>query len=263
MPRLGFVGFGNMGEAIARAAASGGVVKAEEVSAFDPREERVSSARGLGFSAAASNAELAEGCDILVLAVKPQEMEDALKGLGDCSGKLVISIAAGVNLARIETSLPGARVVRAMPNTPLQVASGVTGVARGKLATDADAEFARGLFGSSGEVVELDEGLLDAVTAVSGSGPAYAFYLVEAMVEAGIAEGLTREDALTLASCAVRGAGELLLKTGKEPEELRRMVTSPGGTTQAAIETMEASGVKEALVRAVRRAAMRSRELSG
>lgn len=263
MPRLGFVGFGNMGEALARAAVSGGVAKAEAVSVFDSSGERMNVARELGLSAAPSNAELSESSDVLILAVKPRQMEKALKELGDCSGKLVISIAAGIKIARIEKALPGARLVRAMPNTPLLVGSGATGIARGKLATDADAAFARGLFGSSGEVVELAEDLLDAVTAVSGSGPAYAFYLVEAMVQAGVEEGLGREDALKLASCAVRGAGEMLLKTGRDPEELRRMVTSPGGTTQAALEVMEASGVKEALVRAVRRASERSRELSG
>ena len=252
-----------MGEALARAAASGGVVKAEEITAFDPRDERAGRARELGFSGASSNAELCEKTDVLVLAVKPQQMEEALKELGGCSDKLVISIAAGVKIARIEHALPGARVVRTMPNTPLLVGRGATGIARGKLATDADADFARKLFGSSGEVVELEEDLLDAVTAVSGSGPAYAFYLVEAMVEAGVNEGLGRGDALMLASSAVRGAGEMLLRTGKEPEELRGMVSSPGGTTQAAVEVMEASGVKETLVRAVRRAAGRSRELSG
>ncbi len=263
MPKLGFVGFGNMGEALARAALSGNVAKAKEVCVSDPRDERKDLARDLGFSRASSNAELREGSDILVLAVKPQQMEEALKELGDCSGKLVVSIAAGVKTGRIEAALPGARVIRAMPNTPLLVGCGATGFARGKLATSADADFARRLFGSSGEVVGLEEELLDAVTAVSGSGPAYAFYLVEAMVEAGAAEGLSREDALTLASCAVHGAGEMLLKTGKAPEELRRMVTSPGGTTQAAIELMEEKGVKRALVEAARRAAARSRELSG
>jgi pyrroline-5-carboxylate reductase len=174
----------------------------------------------------------------------------------------VVSIAAGVSTAALDAGLGGqGRIVRVMPNTPMLVGAGMSAVSPGPRAGDEDVRWTCGLFAASGRTVVVEEAMMDAVTAVSGSGPAYFMYLVEAMTAAGAAEGLPAETALELARQTCLGAGMLMTKTGERPQDLRAKVTSPGGTTQRAIETMEAAGVKDKLVAAVRAAAARSREL--
>jgi pyrroline-5-carboxylate reductase len=200
----------------------------------------------------------------VVLAVKPQVMTAVLEQIAPVvdAGTLVISIAAGVKTAAIDARLGAkGRIVRVMPNTPMLAGAGMSAICAGPRCTKADLDFARGLFAASGKTCDVTEDMMDAVTAVSGSGPAYFFYLIEAMIAAGVAEGLPAETAATLAVQTCAGAAALLATTGDKPEVLRAKVTSPNGTTQRAIETMDAAGVKDALTKAVRAAAARSREL--
>ena len=261
---LGVIGAGNMAEAILRGVIASGVLSADRIVASDPvQERRELIGRELGVECVADNRSAAE-CSHVLLAVKPQMMADVLAAVAESvrEDATVVSIAAGVTTRFLDELLGGrGRIVRVMPNTPMLVGAGVSALAAGARATDADLAWTQKLFSASGQTVIVTEEMMDAVTAVSGSGPAYFFYLVEAMVAAGVAEGLPEETALELARQTCFGAGRLMTQTGEDPAELRRRVTSPGGTTQRAIETMESSGVKQKLIEAVRAAAERGREL--
>jgi pyrroline-5-carboxylate reductase len=208
---------------------------------------------------------VAAAADLLVLCVKPQQCATVLAELKphfQPERHLLVSILAGVRTERLEAGLgAGARVVRVMPNTPMLVGLGAAGICAGGAARDQDVAAAERLFQCASLVVRVKEPLMDAVTGLSGSGPAYLFYLVEALAEAGVQEGFPREDALRLAVRTCLGAAKMLEETGDAPEELRRRVTSPNGTTQAACEVLDNNAVKKTLVAAVRRAAERSREL--
>jgi len=262
--QLGVIGAGNMAEALLRGAIAANVIDHNAVVASDPVfDRRQLFTRDLGVTTMADNAAPA-GCPRLLLAVKPQMMAEVLDGIAEAvsPAATVISIAAGIRTEFIFERLhQRGRIVRVMPNTPMLVGAGISALCKGPGATDADLAWAERLFAACGRTVRVEEPMIDAVTAVSGSGPAYFFYLIEAMAAAGVAEGLDEDVALQLAVETCRGAGELLAKSGEAPQVLRAKVTSPGGTTQAAIESMTAAGVKEALVAAVRRAAERSREL--
>jgi len=261
---LGVIGAGNMAEALLRGAISANVIDRRDVVAADPKlERRRLFTHDLGVSAVSDNATAAR-CTRVLLSVKPQVMAAVLKEVAEAvrPDAMVVSIAAGIRTEFIFEALGRrGRIVRVMPNTPMLVGAGAAALCKGPGATDEDLSWTEKLFASSGKTVRVDEPLIDAVTAVSGSGPAYFFYLIEAMVAAGAAEGLDEQVALQLAVQTCRGAGELLARSEESPEVLRGKVTSPGGTTQAAIESMQAAGVREALVAAVRRAAERSREL--
>jgi pyrroline-5-carboxylate reductase len=251
-----------MAEALLRGALAAKVLSAEQVTAADPVPERRELFASLGARAVAENREAAEAADVLVLAVKPQQLTAVLAELAvPALGKLIISIVAGAPVKRLSGALSGARVIRTMPNTPLLVGMGATVMAAGPGATAADMALARQLFEASGAVLQMHDKEIDAVTAVSGSGPAYLFYLAEAMLEAARAEGLTAGASRELVGATLRGAAEMLVRGSEAPEELRRRVTSPGGTTQAAVEVLDAAEVRAKLVQAVRRAAERSREL--
>jgi len=263
---LAILGVGTMGEALCRGLLAAELLSPGRIIVSDVLAERSRHvADELGVVAAPGNVEAVERAAVVILAVKPQHADTVMAEVGRLltPERLLISIAAGIGTAHLERLMPtGGRVVRAMPNTPMLVGVGAVGLAAGANATAADVDLARALFASAAEVVVLDdERLIDAVTAVSGSGPAYVFYLIEAMVAAGVAEGLSEGDALALARRTALGAAALLERTGDRPEVLRERVTSPGGTTQAAIEHLERAGVRELLVAAVRRAAERSREL--
>jgi pyrroline-5-carboxylate reductase len=263
--RLGLVGGGKMAEALARSVISAGLVDPSNVCMFDPEQERRRIFEELGTGIAADNPSVLSVSDIVVLAVKPQTMAVALEQCAPSvkAEHLFISIAAGIRTSIIENAFPGtARVVRVMPNTPMQIGHGAAALAPGASARDADMAIAETLFAASGIAVRVQEIALDAVTAVSGSGPAYAFFLAECMMEAGIAEGLPPDLARELASATIEGAGRYLSLSSTDAAELRRRVTSPGGTTQAAFEVLGDAGTRDALVRAIRRAAERSRELS-
>lgn len=264
--RLGIIGAGNMAEAIARGSVTAGVLGKHEILAADISDERRAVFQDqIGIAATAEPAKAAR-CERLLLSVKPQVMGKVLEQIAPAvrDDALVISIAAGLGSAFFDERLGGkGRIVRVMPNTPMLVGAGVSALCGGPRATEDDLDWTARLLSASGEALVVEEPMMDAVTAVSGSGPAYFFYLVEAMVAAGTAEGLTRETALKLAVGTCRGAGKLLAESADQPETLRARVTSPGGTTQAAIASMDADGVMENLTKAVQRAAQRSRELGG
>jgi len=261
---LGVIGAGNMAEAILRGVVSSGYLDRDSIVAYDPviaREQML--AIELGILCARDNT-MTGACPHVLLAVKPYivaEVLDQIKPVVTAE-TTIISIAAGVTTKLIDERLEGkGRIVRVMPNTPMLVGAGMSAIAAGPRATNDDVHWTQRLFSASGLTVVVEEDMIDAVTAVSGSGPAYFFYLIEAMTAAGVAEGLDPVVAEMLATRTCLGAGKLLASTHKTPEELRKQVTTPGGTTQAAIETMDAAGVKEALTAAVRAAAERSREL--
>ncbi len=262
--QLGVIGAGNMAEALLRGILSSNLIAHNAVIVSDPQfSRRQFFTRELSVTAADDNT-IPARCPRLILAVKPQVMGEVLDGLVEAVSPdaMVISIAAGIRSQFIFDRLGGkGRIVRVMPNTPMLIGEGMSAVSAGPGATDADLAWTEKIFAASGRTVRVDEELIDAVIAVSGSGPAYFFYLIEAMVEAGAAEGLEREMALELAIQTCRGAAELLVSSGESPEVLRAKVTSPGGTTQAAVESMESSGVRKALIAAFQRAAQRSREL--
>lgn len=263
--QLGIVGAGNMAEAIVRGVVSAGVLAPGDIMAADPSPRRRAVFEQIGTAVTEDNAPAAAAPRVL-LAVKPQMMDDVLAAIADAirPDALIISIAAGVGTSRLDAALGAkGRLVRVMPNTPMLVGAGVSALCPGPRAAEEDMMWVEALLSASGRVLRVDEADMDAVTAVSGSGPAYFFYLAEAMIEAGIAEGLSPAAAALLAGATCRGAGEMLLGSEDSAAQLRAKVTSPGGTTQRAIETMDADNVQAALTRAVRAAAQRSRELGG
>ncbi len=209
------------------------------------------------------NGQAITGADVIILSVKPQQIEAVLTEIGSqVENKLVISIAAGIKIAKIEDKLPEAKVIRVMPNTAALVGQAISAISKGGKATDSDIDIAKQIFNAVGEVVEVDENLQNAVTAISGSGPAYFFYLTELLAEAAASLGLSEILSRKLADQTMVGAAQLL-KTKKTPQELRKMVTSPGGTTEAAIKSFEEDKLSDIVQRAVRRARGRSEELSG
>jgi len=271
---LGIVGAGNMAEAIVRGAIQTGLFVPSAIIAADVSPvRRELFQKQLMVRAVASSADAVRDAQVVLLSVKPQQMADVLSELGRVMSpqSLVISIAAGISSGFVEAGLGTEnewRVVRVMPNTPLLVGAGMVALARGRHATEQDLTVARRLFGfgpgvaaSSGQVVELPETLMDAVTAVSGSGPAYFFYLAEQMIQAGIELGLRPEHARQLTAQTALGAAKMLIELSETPQELRRKVTSPGGTTHAAITYLESRGFGPALAEAVKAAAKRSKEL--
>lgn len=262
---LGFVGTGKMATALARGIVRAGLLAAGQLYGSDPvRAARVSFARLTGARLVASNRALLERARVIVLAVKPDQVGAALGEIRDgwTEQHLLISIAAGVSIARLETALPGgARVVRAMPNTPALVGAGATGLAAGNAATAADLELAVRLFSAVGIAIPLKESLLDAVTGLSGSGPAYVYQFIEALSDGGVAAGLTREVATKLAAQTVLGAARMVLETGEHPGALKDKVASPGGTTIEGLHELEKGKLRATVINAVRAATEKSRKL--
>ncbi len=262
---IGFIGAGNMAEALIRGLVRGGHVPASRVVASLPRRDRLDQlASTYGIDVTTDNREVAKRCGLLVLSIKPQIMDKVLREIGDvvAAGTLVVSIAAGVDTETIEEALAdGVRVVRAMPNTPALVGAGATAIAPGKHASEADLAAAKALFDAVGITVQLDESHLDAVTGLSGSGPAYIFLILEALADAGVKVGLSRRNAQRLAAQTVMGSAKLLLETDEHPGKLKDMVTSPGGTAIAGLHTLEEGGLRTTLINAVETATKRAREL--
>ncbi len=263
-----FIGAGNMAEALIRGLLNAKTISARQITATDLRAERLAQLGDqYGIHTEEDNARAVASADIIVLAVKPQQMTDALKTLGAADRNTVqplfISIAAGVTTVRIESALDGSpRVVRVMPNTPALVGEGASAIAGGQFATAADLNVAETILGAVGLVVRVEESLMDAVTALSGSGPAYIFYIAEAMVAAAQQVGLSEEVANQLAVQTIKGAGQLLANSHDSAAELRRKVTSPGGTTQAALTVMEERNLKTIFADAINAATKRGQELS-
>lgn len=262
---IGFIGAGNMAEALIRGLVRGGHVAASRITASGPRRERLDElAQAYGIAVTADNREVARGAEVLVLSVKPQIMDKVLREIADQlkPGTLVISIAAGVGTEAIETALAeGVRVVRTMPNTCALVGAGATAISGGKHATSDDLATAKAIFDAVGITVVLDEIHLDAVTGLSGSGPAYIFLILEALADAGVKVGLSRRNAQRLAAQTVMGSAKMLLETDEHVGHLKDMVTSPGGTAIAGLHTLEEGGLRTTLINAVETATKRAREL--
>lgn len=263
--RIGLVGAGNMAKALIRGLLVSQTVRAEELRASDTSRAQLEEVEAQhAIRTHTDNRELLAWANLVILAVKPQVLETLLPELSPHfqPETLVISVAAGVPTQRIEADLPESiRVIRAMPNAPAMALAAATAISPGTRATSADLATARDLFQAIGHVVALEEGLLDAVTGLSGSGPAYVMLLVEALTDGGIKMGLPGEVATTLAAQTVLGAARLLIETGEPPSRLRERITSPGGTTVAGLGKLEAAGFRQALVDAVEAAARRSEEL--
>jgi pyrroline-5-carboxylate reductase len=263
--RLAFIGGGNMAEALLRGILAAKRLTPDQVVVTDVREDRLAVLHTIyGVATTTDNAEAAAGAETVLLAVKPQVMPRALEELRRAvtEQQLVISIAAGIATVTIEAAfLRPVRVIRVMPNTPALVLEGVSALCRGAQATAEDLQAARHLLEAVGTVVTVDEGLMDAVTGLSGSGPAYIFLVIEALADGGVKVGLPREVAQALAAQTVRGAARMVLETGQHPGALKDMVASPGGTTIAGLHALEQGAVRAALINAVEAAAKRSREL--
>lgn len=276
--KTGFIGAGNMGEAFVGAIIKSNLLSPSKIYVSDINEERLAVFRSnYGISAINDNIKLFSKCDIVILAVKPQQIDKVLTEITNQKDymipakKLIISIAAGIPLQKIEnllytpldkksrTKLP---IIRVMPNTPALVLSGMSGMSANRYASVEDVNIVKTLLEAMGKVLEFNENDLDAVTALSGSGPAYVFYLIESMIEGGINAGLDPNDAYTLTIATLKGSLALMEKLNESPETLRKKVTSPGGTTEAAFKILENNGVKQNIIDAIAAAALRSKELS-
>lgn len=263
--RIGFIGAGNMTEALVHGLLKGGLTDAGHLWATDTNPERCALMRDrYGIRSGAANREAAAGSEILVLAVEPQVLDDVLDDLSSVVGgaTLVISAAAGYPIARVAGRLKGARrIVRTMPNTPSSVLAGVTAFSPNAETTDADLDTVRAIFGSVGNVVQVEERLLDAVTGLSGSGPAYVYLALEALADGGVKAGLSRSVSETLAAHTLLGAARMVLETGEHPGALKDRVTSPGGTTMAGLHELERGRLRATLISAVEAATKRSQDL--
>jgi pyrroline-5-carboxylate reductase len=256
---LGFLGAGKMATALAAGFLRAKLVSEQQVLASDPSETaRSGFAKETRCRTTGSNAEVVASVRVVFLAVKPAQVQEVLSEARTTFSPdhLLISIAAGVPLAKLELGLPtGARVVRVMPNTPALVSASASAFALGKAATREDADLTQRLLGSVGLAVELKESLLDAVTGLSGSGPAYVYLMIEALSDGGVAAGLPRDVATRLAAQTVLGGAKMVLETGTHPGALKDMVASPGGTTIEGLCELEKGGLRGALISAVRAAA--------
>jgi len=259
---LGFIGAGNMASALMRGLIAAHV-PASRIFAVDVDAAKLSVlTQELGISSVQSVDELVARCDVILVATKPSVVLEVLQGRPG-TGPLFISIAAGITLGQLEGAFAGpARVVRAMPNTAALVAEAATGFCGGHHLRAGDLELAEQLLGVVGLCVRVEEKMLDAVTGLSGSGPAYVMLVIEAMADGGVRAGLPREVALRLATQTVRGAATLVQQTGKHPAELKDMVTSPGGTTICGVQVLEQRGIRGAFIDAVQAATLQSSALS-
>lgn len=262
--KIGIIGVGNIGSAIIRGILkTAGRVSPKSIVVCDiDKKKSQAISRELSVISASGNAELFSQSDIIILAAKPHGIEGILKEIvGSQSGKLIISAAAGIKTSRIEKMLPMA-VVRAMPNMPALLGEGMIAISAGRFAEEKELQLAETIFSAIGETVRINEDLMDTVTAVSGSGPAYFFLMMEALVEAGVAGGLSPQVAHQLVAQTAYGSAKMAKEAGKEPFLLRGEVTSPGGTTAAGIAVLEKKGFKDILAEAVAAGTIRSKELS-
>ncbi len=261
---IAVIGAGQMGEALVGGWLAAKVAVPDTLFATDTSVERRDlMKRRFGIRTGSDNREAAAWADVVVLAVKPQTLDGVVRDLAPAlAGKLVLSIAAGVTIERLAKLAPrGMRIVRAMPNTPVLVREGVSALSFGAGVTESDQQLARRLFEAVGRTVVVDERLMDAVTGLSGSGPAYVFLAIEALADGGVKMGLPRTVAALLAAQTLLGAAKLVLETGEHPAKLKDRVASPGGTTIAGLHRLEQGGFRAALIAAVEAAANRSVEL--
>lgn len=262
---VGLIGCGKMGSALTQGAIRAGVFELNQVLAYDPVPEAIA-ALGEGITAADSLDDAIQGSDILLLCVKPYQITGILAKVASLvespDNLLVISIAAGVKIESMEANCQSkARIVRTMPNTPALVGEGAAAFALGANATEADAKFCKKLLGAIGLVYQVEEELLDTVTGLSGSGPAYVYTFIEALADGALLEGLPRDQALALATQTVLGAARMVAESGEHPALLRDRVTSPGGTTIAGLATLEEGAFRSTTIKAVKAATDKAREL--
>jgi len=261
---IAFIGGGNMTEALAAGISRNGILPAESIIVSDPlAQRRMYLSKEYGFSTTGINSQAAAAGGTVFLSVKPQVLPDILKEIAPVVNEkqLVVSIAAGITLKLLEGSIPGIPVIRSMPNTPALVGSGATVISPGNNASPDMTHWAVELFHAVGTCYVLPEDQLDAVTGLSGSGPAYVFLMAQALIEAGISVGLPGKESAGLVKQTIFGAAHLMLESDRDPSELRKMVTSPGGTTEAGLKELEQAGFTDTVVEAVKAATQRAKEL--
>ena len=262
--KLGFIGCGNMAQAMITGIIGQNVVPAEEIIAADPASDKIEEVKEkLQINITTDNCEAAKA-DIVVLSVKPQMYKDVIHEIRDyiTKSQLVVTIAAGVAMAQSERQFgKEVKIVRVMPNTPALVGEGMAGICRNEYTTSEDMEKVCRIFRSFGKVEIVTESLMDAVVGVSGSSPAYVFMMIEAMADAAVADGMARAQAYRFASQAVLGSAKMVLETGKHPGELKDMVCSPGGTTIEAVRVLEEKGFRSSLFEAMKACAKKAREM--
>ena len=263
--QIGFVGVGNMGEALIHGLLHGHLCRPDQILCSDTRPERLKAIREkYEVKGTSHNTEVVKQSDLIIIAVKPQIMKNVVEEIAKYLNlsKLIISIAAGVPLEAIEScAKKELKLIRVMPNICVSVREGVSAIAGGRHALKEDLMMAKTIFDSVGKSLFIDESLLDAVTGLSGSGPAYIFLIIDALADAGVKVGLSRDDALILASQTVMGAAKMMIETGEHPGKLKDLVTSPGGTAIAGLHTLEEGGLRTTLINAVEVATQRSKVL--
>jgi len=260
---LGFIGAGSMGGALLRCLLETGRADREQLRYFDPDPRRQKELRGLGIAPVRDNSQVLEA-QVVILAVKPQRLREVLEEIRERAHPrhLFISIAAGVPLEFLEQALPVSRVVRAMPNVPLMIGAGMTAVAPGSRATPQDLDLALELFRAGGRAEVVEESQMDAITALSGSGPAFVAVFLEAMADGAVKMGLSRDQALEFAAQTLFGSASLILEKNLHPALLKELVTSPGGTTSHGLHALETGAFRAAVISAIEAAAWRARDLA-
>ncbi len=265
--KLSFLGGGNMAEALVRGLLGAKLLEPSQITVSDVDEKRLRHLeKTYGVATTASNANAAKGKDILIIAVKPQSMTAVLEEIRGvvASSTVIVSIAAGVPLSALQKILgSGLKLVRVMPNTAALVLEGASAMCATPEVGELELDMARQVFGAVGRAMVVGEELMDAATGLNGSGPAYVFIFIEALADAGVKQGLSREAALTLAAQTVLGGARMVLELGRHPAELKDMVTSSGGTTAAGVHALEQGGFRAAVMNAVEAATRRSKELGG
>ena len=259
--KIGFIGGGAMGEALIKGILNDGSVKCEDIFVSEHTQERCNYLiEKYGVSAVLGPDSFINKIDVLFLAVKPQVAASAIEAFNTKVKKelIIVSIIAGLSIAKLESSFPVQPVVRVMPNTPLMVGEGMAAIALGSKVTAEEGEMIKNIFQSCGRAIMVKENIIDAVTGLSGSGPAYAFLVIDALADGGVAAGLSRKDAITLAAQTMLGSAKMVLETEKHPDVLRDQVTSPAGTTIAGLRVLEQNAVRGAFIDAVMAAAEKS-----
>lgn len=264
MKKLAIVGLGKMGTALLQGILDGELYQPEQIIGCDILvDNRERNDEFFGIETMNNNASATGKAEVVLLAVKPQVLTEILSNIkNQLKNKMVISITAGITINSLKEVIPKSRVIRVMPNTPSLVKAGISAIAPGPDTTEEDLELVWKLLSGVGGVVQVEEKLMDAVTGLSGSGPAYIYMVIEALSDGGVLMGLPRKLATELAAWTVQGAAKMVLETGKHPGELKDMVTSPGGTTIKAVEELEKNNLRGTLISAVKAAAERSRELN-
>lgn len=262
--KIGFIGGGAIAESLVKGILNADLIAPSQIMVSDVSQERLKYLTDtFGVATSQDSKEVAAFAEVLFLTVKPQVINDVLLMIAPVVEKstIVVSVAAGVTLDTLQGKLPGVPVIRVMPNTPVAVGAGMSAVALGQYASEAAGQLVSDIFAAVGRVVRVKESALDAITGFSGSGPGFAYVLIDALADAGVRVGFSRQTAIELAAQTLYGAAKMVLETGKHPAELRDMVTSPNGTTIAGIHVLEQRGVRAALIDAVVEATNRSREM--